>query len=166
MAIYFHCDKKLGLEGIVTDEIMKGKGATEINSFQFGAGNSTNISKAGVEKGTPSTGHITITKNFDKMSPALFKAVLLGSTIPTAQIDFVAVGNDPKAGSVLYLSYKLTNAVIAEHNTSSGGDKPHESVSIVYEEIEMTYHTPPETGKNTPGDPVVQKWSVIKNTAA
>lgn len=166
MAIYFHANKALGLEGIVTDDIMKGKGATEVSSMQFGVGNSVHISKGGVEKGSPSLSEITITKNFDKMSLALFKASLLGSTIPTCQLDFVAVGNDAKAGSVLYLTYKMTNAVVSGYSTSSGGDKPSESVSLAYEEIEVTYHTPPVEGKNTPGDPVVQKWSIVKNTAA
>ena len=163
MAIYLSCGKEFGLEGIATDDLVKDKGATECGSFQFGVGIGVSISKGGVEKSTASLSEVVLSKAFDSMSPALFINTCLGSTIKTVTIDFVGAVGDAKAGSAIYLTYELNNAVITGHSVSSGGDKPSESFSFTYEEIVMTYHTPPKIGKNKAGSPIVQKYSVIAN---
>ncbi len=164
MAIYLSCGKQAGLEGIATDALVKDKGASECNSFQFGVGLGVSISKGGVEKSSASLSEITLSKNFDSMSPALFINCCLGTTINKVEIDFSGTAGDAAKGSVIYLTYELTNAIITGHSISSGGDKPSESISFAYETIVMTYNTPPKTAKNKDGSPVVQKFSIIANT--
>jgi type VI secretion system secreted protein Hcp len=163
MSIFLSCGKQAGLEGIATDKAMAALGASECNSFQFGCGLGVSISKGGVEKSAPSLSEVVLTKSFDSMSPALFINCALGTTITKVQIDFTGTAGDAGKGSVVYLTYELKNAVITGHSVSSGGDKPSESISFAYEELVMTYKTPPKTEKNKDGSPVVQKWSVIAN---
>lgn len=163
MAIYLSCGKQAGLEGIATDALVKSLGASECNSFQFGVGLGVSISKGGVEKSSASLSEVVLTKSFDSMSPALFINSCLGTTITKVQIDFTGTAGDASKGSLVYLTYELKNAIITGHSISSGGDKPSESISIAYEEIIMTYKTPPATEKNKDGSPVVQKWSIIAN---
>jgi type VI secretion system secreted protein Hcp len=152
------------MEGIVTDELVKEKGATELSSFQFGVGIGVSISKGGVEKGTASVSEVTCTKAFDNMSPALFINCCLGKTFDKITIDFVGAVGDASKGSAIYLTYELQNAIITGHSISSGGDKPSESFSITFEEIVMTYQKPPVTKKNAAGQPIVQTWSIIGAT--
>ncbi len=163
MSIYLSCGKQAGLEGIATDVLVKALGASECNSFQFGVGLGVSITKGGVEKSSPSLSEIVLTKAFDSMSPALFINCCLGTTITKVQIDFTGTSGDTKKGSLVYLTYELKNAIITGHSISSGGDKPSESISFAYEEMAMTYKTPPVTEKNKDGSPVVQKWSIITN---
>jgi type VI secretion system secreted protein Hcp len=134
-----------------------------VTSFQFGISLPVHITKAGVDKSTANLSDIMLTKAFDSMSPALFSASSLGLTIDEVLIEFVGTAGDGTAGSVVYLTYKLKNAIVSSLTTSSGGDKPHESLSLAYEDIEMTFNTPPKTAKNKAGQPVVQKFSIIAN---
>ena len=164
MSIYLSVkNKELGMEGIVTDELVKAKGATEISSFQFGVGLGVSISKGGVQKSTASLSEVVCTKTFDNMSPALFINTCLGHTLDTVTIDFVGAVGDASKGAAIYLTYELTNAIITGQSLSSGGDLPSETFSFAFEAITMTFQKPPVTKKNTAGQPIVQKWSVIGN---
>lgn len=163
MTIYLSCDKQAGLEGIATDKLVASLGASECSDFSFGVGLGVFISKGGVEKSSASLGEIVMHKSFDSMSPALFINCCLGTTIKKVLIDFTGTAGSADSGSVVYLTYELKNAVITGHSITSKGDKPTEFFSFAYEEIVMTYKTPPVTAKNSDGSPVVQQWSVIGN---
>ena len=87
--------------------------------------------------------------------------------VPGAKVEDQAADVARAVKALLDQSKKLgidrSGVVLTGHSISSGGDKPSESFSFTYEEIVMTYHTPPKIGKNKAGSPVVQKYSVIAN---
>lgn len=163
MSIYFSCGQEHGLIGICTDAAVKALGASECTAFSLETTLEVVIASGGVQKKNPKLGEVSLTKGFDNMSPALFSACTLGKTIAKVQIDLAGTAGDAGKSSMVYLTYELKNAVVTSHSISSGGDMPEEVIKLAYEEMSMSYKTPPKTAKNTDGSPVVQKWSVIEN---
>jgi hypothetical protein len=78
---------------------------------------------------------------------------------PLVVIEFVADATQP----FLYLRYELEDVFLTSYSISSGGDRPTESVSMVYTKITMTYW--PQNQDGSAGDPVVFSWNVATNTS-
>ncbi len=123
----------------------------EINSFQFGVTRtiSNTAGSADRQASAPSVSEIVITKLMDKSSPLLFKEALSGNGKPVT-IDFVTSGGGP-SGPTVYAQYKLENVLISGYSTSSGGDRPTESISLSFTKITYTFNSQdPNTGQLTP----------------
>jgi type VI secretion system secreted protein Hcp len=110
----------------------------ECSSFQFGV-NRHITSAVGVganrEASRPNVSEITVTKLLDDSSPMLFQTVCYGQT---KKIDIDFVRTDQQKFET-YMKFTLTEAIISGYSTSSGGDRPTESLSLNFTKIELAY---------------------------
>lgn len=111
-------------------------GWIELNSFQFGVGRGISSPTGGSEdreSSAPSISEITVTKDQDAATGPLVTAALQGEGV-TVVIDFVKTS----AGKLdKFMTYTLTNAMISGWSTSSGGDRPSESLSLNFTKFEL-----------------------------
>ena len=127
------------------------KGWIEVGSVQFGVGRgiSTPVGTSSKrEASAPKVSEIVVTKLMDSTSPLLFQEALIGKAVK-AQVDLVETGSDQLN---TYLELTLTNAMISGYSTSSGGDRPSESISINFTKIEYKYT--PYDDQHKAGTPV------------
>jgi type VI secretion system secreted protein Hcp len=110
----------------------------ELSSLQWGVGrgiNSSDASAADREGTTPSVSEIVVTKDSDSASPNLLRASLgfgPGGEGKTVKIDFCKTNVDqPEA----YLQLELTNTLVSGYSTSSGGDRPVETVTLNFTKV-------------------------------
>lgn len=102
-----------------------------LESFQFGVGRSISSGGSGRQTGPPSVSEVTVTKTMDQSSAALLQASLSGANAD-AHIYFT----DTKLkSSPLYLEIHLENVLLSGFSTSSGGDRPSESLSLNFTKI-------------------------------
>ena len=123
-----------GIDGDVTAE--GHEKWIELSSCQFGVGRSiTNPTAKGVnrEASAPSVSEIVVTKVTDGASCKLFQASLFGEG-KTVNIDFCKTDKDKLEP---YLSLTLENTMVSSFSTSSGGDRPSESLSLNFTKIEF-----------------------------
>ncbi len=161
--LFLTFDKAEGLVGSTTDAGQSKTGASEITSFQFGAGTGVSKESGRLKASVVSLSDVTLTKAFDSMSPPLFSACSRGASIPKASVIFCKPNADAKAGAIPYLTVLMENAVISGVSWSSGGDMPSESISLTYEKITFTYEAAPAVGKEGQGKPVVTGWDAMQN---
>jgi type VI secretion system secreted protein Hcp len=115
----------------------------EISSFSFGATNSAIRSAAGSPKGgKPTVSEITVSKQIDKASPALYSALVNSQKINTAEITMCKSTGVGKPED--YVTITLTNAYITSIQTSSSKDLPPnqkgaETVTINFQKIDFAY---------------------------
>jgi len=103
-------------------------GQIGLNSLQFGAGGTP------CAGGTRSYSEIVVTKLQDKATVPLYAALRDHTVYGTATIRFVRA-----ADNQISQFYTLTNAVVTGISTSSGGDRPSESLSLAYSQLLMSY---------------------------
>lgn len=110
----------------------------EISSFQWGVGRgitSATASAADREGSTPSVSEVVVSKDSDSSSPNLLRAALgfgPGAEGKTVKIDFCKTNTDqPEA----YLQLELTNTLVSGYSTSSGGDRPAETVTLNFTKV-------------------------------
>jgi type VI secretion system secreted protein Hcp len=115
----------------------------ELTSVQWGVGRGMNA-PAGQssfrEASVPDVTEIVVGKMMDEASPLLFQESLIGHGV-TAVIDLVR-----DDGSV-YLRLTMSETLISGYNTSSGGDKPTETLLLNFKKVDvkMDPGTPPPT---------------------
>ena len=107
----------------------------ECSSFQFGVGRGISSPTGGSaerESSAPSVSEVVITKQQDVASVGLLTAAYQGDGVPV-KIDFCRTN----AGKMdVYMSVNLTNVMISGFSSSSGGDRPSESISLNFTKIE------------------------------
>lgn len=139
----------------------------ELGSCQFGAGrgiSSPTGSGARREASAPSLSEVTVTKQFDQTSNAMFEASTQGTKGTKAEIAFTRSGVGTSSGKQIeLLRLTLTESLISGYSMSSGGDRPSESLSLNYTKIELKYT--PMTDEGTTGDPVTSTFDLTKMTA-
>ena len=101
------------------------------------------------EASNPSVSEISCVKTMDRSSPHLFKYSVTGTKGEDCTIDFTrtAEGSDE-----VYLQIKLKDTLITSYSVSSSGDRPSESMSLNFTDIEVRYTKMGETG--AAADPV------------
>jgi len=122
----------------------------ECNSFQRGVGRGISSPTGGSldrESSAPSVSEIVITKAQDTSSTKLLDAALEGEG-KTVIIDFCKTD---KGKLEVYMTYTLSDCMISGLSTSSGGDRPQESVSLNFTKVE--FKIIPQKDDGTPGDP-------------
>ena len=158
MPIYMNYDS-LAVKGDVTAQGWVGW--IELNSFQFGVGRgiaSPTGGSADRESSAPSVSEITVTKDQDSSTGPLVTAALQGEGV-TVIIDFVKTSS----GSLSkYMEYTLTNAMISGWSTSSGGDRPSESISLNFTKIQVDPTTLDATGTASNAKPVTYDVGLAK----
>lgn len=150
MPIYMNYDNK-SVPGDVT--ATGWESWIELNSFQFGLGRgiaSPTGGSADRESSAPSISEISITKDQDSSTGPLVTAALQGEGV-TVVIDFVKTS---QGQLVKYMEYTLTNAMISGWSTSSGGDRPSESLSLNFTKFEVDPTTIDATGTASNAKPV------------
>nr|WP_321983227.1 type VI secretion system tube protein Hcp [uncultured Lichenicoccus sp.] len=138
----------------------------ELQSFQWGIGRGVSNrtgSGADREASAPSISEITVTKNQDSASIKLLQEALIGTgaaDAATVQIDFTRTD---KTQSV-YETLTLSNVIISGYSTSSGGDRPSESLSFNFTKIEVKITPMEATGQAGGGATVTYDLQAAKTT--
>ena len=107
----------------------------EVNSLQFGVGRGITAPVGGSsdrEASAPTVSEIVVTKPTDIATVKLLNEALEGEG-QDVTIDFCKTD---KGKLNVYLSYTLNNTLISGYSTSSGGDRPMESVSLNFTKIQ------------------------------
>jgi type VI secretion system secreted protein Hcp len=108
----------------------------EVDSFQWGVGRgvgSAQGSGGNREASNPSISEVTVTKQQDQSTGPLLKEAFDGQGNAVVTITFVRTGSP----AVEFLSYILTNVMLSGYSCSSGGDRPSESISLNFTQIEI-----------------------------
>nr|WP_294553739.1 type VI secretion system tube protein Hcp [uncultured Rhodopila sp.] len=158
MPIYMNYDS-LSVKGDVT--ATGWENWIELNSFQFGVGRGISSPTGGSadrESSAPSVSEITVTKDQDSSTGPLVTAALQGEGV-TVIIDFVKTSSGQLTK---YMEYKLTNTLISGWSTSSGGDRPSESISLNFTKIEVDPTTIDATGAISNASPVTYDIGLAK----
>lgn len=152
MAVY------LKIEGIDGDVTAAGHEKwIECDSMQWGVGRGIHTptgSSSERESSPPSVSEVTVSKAMDAASPKIFTEACVGKA---KQVDIHLVQTGPNELET-YMEYVLTNALISGYSVSTGGDRPHESLSFNFTKVEMKY-TPFDNEHNA-GDPVPAGYDV------
>ncbi len=129
----------------------------ELNSFQWGLGrgiSSPTGAAADRESAAPSVSEITVTKAADISSPDLLNEALQGEG-KTVQIDFCKTD---KGKLEVFTTYTLTNCMISGYSSSSGGDRPTESLSLNFTKFE--YKNTDMTAVGEAGQPKTTTYDI------
>ena len=132
MAIYM---KFPGCDGDVTET-----GHTnwiELHGFQWGVGRGISSvvgSSAERESTAPSISEVTVSKENDVATGKLMQEALSGHG-QEVQIDFTRTFKDQQD---IYLTLVLTNTIISGYSHTSSGDRPSESLSLNFTQVQFT----------------------------
>ena len=119
-----------------------------LSSFQWGLGRGISSSQGSAENRTAtgaSVSEVVVTKALDNASGDLLQEMLKGLLDKDVQVDFTEVKDNN-----VFMTYKMTNTGISGFSSSSGGDRPTESVSLNFTKIAITNTKKDAQGNNTP----------------
>lgn len=108
----------------------------ELNSFQWGVGrgiSSPTGASADRESSAPSVSEVVVTKSTDAASVKLFDEALQGEGKKVV-VDFCKTD---KGNLEVYMTITMENTLISGYSTSSGGDRPMESLSLNFTKVEF-----------------------------
>ena len=150
---YLHCDP---IKGESTDEDHK----DWIEVFSFNHGLSQPMSGASGTGGRSSAradfAPFVVTKSIDNASVDLSIYCANGTHIAKVELEVCQESGE----RVCYLKYELENAMIQSISVGGGGsDRPHETVTFVYDKISWTYTPVSNDGKA--GTAVGDRKSVV-----
>jgi type VI secretion system secreted protein Hcp len=158
MPIYMNYDNK----AITGDVTATGwENWIELNSFQFGTGRGISSPTGGSadrESSAPSVSEVTVTKDQDSSTGPLLTAALQGEGV-TVIIDFVKTS---QGQLVKFMEYTLTNTMISGWSTSSGGDRPNESISLNFTKFQVDPTTIDAAGTVSNANPVTYDVGLAK----
>lgn len=158
MAVYV---KYEGIDGEATHE--NHKKWLDVSSMQWGVGRAISTpsgSTANREASEPSVSEVTITKLMDSSSPKFFTEAVTGAVGKKVEIHLVTTGSPGNT----YASYILTDALVSAYSTSTGGDRPSESISISF--TKMEYKFIPYDGNNKAGSPIAVSYDISTTKSA
>lgn len=158
MPIYMEYDSGK-IKGDVTED--GHKDWIELNSFSWGVGRGISSPTGGSadrESSAPSVSEITVSKAQDKATGKLITEALQGEGV-TVKIDFTRTD---KGKLVTYLTYTLENTMISGYSTSSGGDRPSESLSLNFTKVEISPQTMDKDNKLSTADRVTYDIGLAK----
>ena len=118
-------------------------GEIEISSFSWGTSSSAVRSAAGSPKGgKPTVSEVTVTKQFDKSSPALFNAVWSSQVIKSAKISMSKSTGGGKPEDHLVIT--LTNVYVTSVQATSSRSLPElqkgsETVTLNFQKVTIDY---------------------------
>ena len=131
-----------------------------LSSFQFGTGRSilsTTGSGANRQGSHASVSEITITKSLDPSSLGLWADSLAGKLDSKVVFSFTLADQDNKS----FLDITLTDVGVSGYSTSSGGDRPSESLSLNFATIQYQpkFYKP----DGSAGDSPIKKYDLTKH---
>jgi type VI secretion system secreted protein Hcp len=92
---------------------------------------------------TGSMGEVQVAKDMDGASPNLFMYTCLGKG-EDMEIHVTRAGSGDDKGEIVYLKYKLENALVTGYAFNSSGANPSETLTINFTKMTKT-HTPQDT---------------------
>jgi type VI secretion system secreted protein Hcp len=110
------------------------------DSIQWGGGRAIGTptgSAKNREASMVSISEVVVTKPQDNSSPELLKRSYVGTDGEDATVHLTTTSNQ---GVNTIMELKLTNTLISGFSCSTGGDRPHESVSLNFTKIESTFY--------------------------
>src|SRR3954469_5475343 len=115
------------------------KDEIEIFSYSFGMSNAATVTGGGAGTGKAVFQNISVTKRFDKSSPAMMLYCAQGKHIQEAVITLRKTGADKP---VDYLRITLNDVLVSSISSGgvAGGDVPTESVTFNYGRIKFEYY--------------------------
>jgi type VI secretion system secreted protein Hcp len=140
MAVDFY----LKLDGIEGESTRTGaEKQIALHSWSWGGSQTTTVAGTGGSgAGKVSLGDFTVTKHFDKSSPALFKSLCSGTHIKTGVFQAIKAG----AGDKPFLKISFEEMFITSLQDAASDEVPIESVSFSYNKIKVEYSTQNEQG--------------------
>ena len=144
MAIYMEYD---GIKGNVTAEGYKDH--VGVASFSFGVGRAISMEPGNIsnrEATRPSISEITITKEMDNASAALFKESVTGAAGKKVKLHFVHTGADKVEE---FCTYELENCLVSSYSVSAdGGDgAPYENITLSFSKVLVNHVDADSTNK-------------------
>ena len=141
-------DYFLKIDGIPGESTDAGhKDEIHIESFSWGAAQSTQGSTNRAGKGCPQEFHFT--KMLDKASPLLASNAVSGMVIPNA----ILIGRKAGEKPIEYLKYELKNVMVTSYQTAGSSQSlPMDSFSLNFASLSVEYKTQKPDG--SAGDPV------------
>ena len=127
----------LKIEGI-EGESQDSKHKEWIEVLSFGQGVSMPIQGSGPSRTTGDSKHkdISVTKWIDKATPNLMLSSCNGRVFPKVEIDWVSSSD----GNTNYMKYTLKDVIVTSVQTDGDtGERPSESLTLNYTEVEWTY---------------------------
>ena len=107
--------------------------------------------------------HLQCSILLDRSGPKIAEAVCLGKVFPKVEIH--CKSSAVNSGRETFYKYELKNVMVCSYSVSGGSqDKPHESFSLNFEEIKVTYTEMNEKGEKK-GD-VAYGWKVEEGVKA
>jgi type VI secretion system secreted protein Hcp len=84
-----------------------------------------------------SVSEFTVTKSADRATVDFLSAIQSGTIFTEIVVRYVTP--DGGGGLIDYQTYRFKSAALTGYSTSSGGDRPSESLSIYFSEVEIEY---------------------------
>jgi type VI secretion system secreted protein Hcp len=136
------------------------KDAIELRSFSWGGENPLTIgsSTTGLSTGKAKLGELTVTKNIDSASPALFQRLTTGINDPGMRLTVRKAGPTP----FVYLQYQFKSVVVTSVKHSGDGDATQETVNFAYIAVAQKYTSQTATGAAGPA--IQWGWDQTLNT--
>lgn len=134
----------------------------ECGSLQWGVGRSISTptgSATNREGSIPSISEVVITKQLDDSSNKLFLDAIAGTMKTKAQI---SITTTQSGDTQEYLTYTLKDTGVSGYSVSTGGDRPSESLSLNFVEIQVSYKPVGSDGKLGNADKVTYSISQAK----
>jgi type VI secretion system secreted protein Hcp len=136
----------------------------ELNSCQLGTGRPMTMASGGStnrEAGaTPNISEVSVSKVNDDSSQQLFNESLVGESVLTV-IHFCQTS---KGGALqTYLELTLKECMVSGFSCGSGGDRPSESLSLNFTDIQYKYTK--FSGENKIGSPATSGYSLTDTKA-
>lgn len=132
----------------------------EANECDFGLGRSVSTRQGSTKNRTASAASVSevvITKFLDAASPKLLLEAAQGQEGKTVSIHAVDGGSDRK-----FVEYTLTNTLLSSYAVRTKGERPQETLSFNFTEIECK--VTPYNEDNKPGSPVTVKYDLTAAT--
>jgi len=134
----------------------------ECSSYSWGVSMPSALgSSTGGSVGTANFADLSVTKSADSSTADIFAGVVSGTHYGTITLTILAAGGD---SPINLMQYVLTNCMFTSFSQSGAGDSgsvPMESLSIGYDQIQVTYVPQSDSGS---GDAQKQAgWDVAAN---
>lgn len=125
-----------GVPGESTDD--KHKGWIDIESFSWGASQSSATGGGGGGAGKVSISDFSFTTSASKASPKLFEHVVTGKHIRDVTLQLCVAGEERE--SQCYLEIMLSDVLVSSYQSQgSSGEQPTEQISLNFSKIEFKY---------------------------
>lgn len=137
-----------------------GSDSIELESWSWGASNTSAVLSSGASRGRASIGTFSIRKSIDKSSPIFMQACASGTNLGTGYV-YLDEPSAPTGSFTTYATFTLSNLHVVtcteSSTTASGEENPTESLSFAYSSMKFDFTgTPGSTATHFSWDGTVK----------